>query len=177
TLDVAVDGLVGEAHAVALDAAAALGAGLVVPEEVDPTPAGRVTSGLPGLWSDEHTEAWGKVAARVHEAGARLALRLTHAGRRGATRPRGRGLDRPLPSGGWRLLAPSPLPYTPRSRRPEAMDAAAQEAVLAAYADAAVRAAEAGIDVLLLDMSDGYLLASFLSPLADPPPAGPGNAA
>ncbi len=167
TLDGAVDGRAGDAHRLALEAAAATGAGLVVTEEVAPTPEGRVTSGSPGLWNDDHTEAWAKVAARVHEAGARLALRLTHAGRRGATQPRGRGLDRPLPAGGWRLAAPSPRPYTTRARRPEAMDGAAREAVRAAYGAAAARAADSGIDVLVLDMADGYLLASFLSPLTN----------
>ena len=164
----AVDGLAGEAHRAALEAAAGTGAGLVVTEEVAPAPEGRVTSGSPGLWNDDQTEAWAKVADWVHETGARLALRLTHAGRRGATGPRGRGLDRPLPAGGWRLWAPSSSPYTARSRRPEPMDGGAREAVLAAHADASARAAEAGVDVLLLDMSDGYLLASFLSPLTNP---------
>jgi len=47
------------------------------------------------------------------------------------------------------------------------MDAAARDAVRDAYAAAAARAAEAGVDVLLLDMADGYLLASFLSPLTN----------
>src|SRR5205807_309928 len=108
TLDVAEDGRPGEAHAAALERAAATGAALVVTEEVAPTPDGRVTSGSPGLWHDEHTDAWAKLAARVHDAGSRLALRLTHAGRRGATQPRRRGVDRPLPAGGWRLLAPAP---------------------------------------------------------------------
>ncbi|HYH49287.1 MAG TPA: FAD-dependent monooxygenase [Acidimicrobiia bacterium] len=168
TLDVAVDGVAAEAHSVALEVAAATGAGLVVSEEVAPSPEGRVTSGSPGLWNDDHTEAWAKVAARVHESGARLGLRLTHAGRRGATLPRGRGLDRPLPAGGWRLLAPAALPYSARARRPEAMDDSARESVLAAHVDAAVRAADAGVDVLLLDMADGYLLASYLSPLTNP---------
>ncbi|MGH9008344.1 MAG: FAD-dependent monooxygenase [Acidimicrobiia bacterium] len=168
TLDVAVDGLAADAHLAALELGAATGAGLVVTEEVSPTPEGRVTSGSPGLWADDHTEAWAKVAAGVHETGARLALRLTHAGRRGATLPRGRGLDRPLPSGGWRLVAPAALPYSPRSRRPEPMDEEARERLLVAYSDATARAAEAGVDVLLLDMADGYLLASFLSPLTNP---------
>ncbi|HEV7863756.1 MAG TPA: FAD-dependent monooxygenase, partial [Acidimicrobiia bacterium] len=167
TLDAAEDGHPGEAHASALEGAAATGAGLVVTEEVAPAPDGRVTSGSPGLWDDDQAEAWAKVAARVREAGAHLALRLTHAGRRGATQPRRRGVDRSLPTGGWRLRAPSALPYTTRSRRPEAMDATALEAVRAAYGAAAARAADAGIDVLLLDMADGYLLASFLSPLAN----------
>jgi anthraniloyl-CoA monooxygenase len=168
TLNVAVDGLIGEAHAGALAAAAATGAGLVVTEEVAPSPHGRVTTGSPGLWRDEHTEAWAKVAAAVHETGARLALRLTDAGRRGATLPRERGLDRPLPSGSWTLWAPAALPYSPRSRRPEAIPARGREIVLAAHVDATTRAADAGVDVLLLDMSDGYLLASFLSPLSNP---------
>ncbi len=48
------------------------------------------------------------------------------------------------------------------------MDGAAREAVLVSFAEAAARAAEAGVDVLLLDMADGYLLASFLSPLTNP---------
>jgi anthraniloyl-CoA monooxygenase len=168
TLDLAVDGLVAEAHSVALERAAVTGAGLVVTEEVAPADDGRVTSGSPGLWNDEQTEAWAKVTAGVHEVGARLALRLTHAGRRGSTLPRGRGLDRPLPAGGWRLWAPTAVPYSARSRRPEAMDAAAREAVLVSLTAAARRAAEAGVDVLLLDMADGYLLASFLSPLSNP---------
>ncbi|HEV8626913.1 MAG TPA: FAD-dependent monooxygenase [Acidimicrobiia bacterium] len=168
TIDVAVDGLAADAHLAALEGAAATGAGLVVTEEVAPSPHGRVTSGSPGLWSDEHTEAWAKVAAAVHETGARLALRLTDAGRRGATLPRGRGLDRRLPSGGWTIWAPAALPYSPRSRRPEAMGAHAQDIVLVAHAEATTRAAEAGVDVLLLDMSDGYLLAEFLSPLSNP---------
>jgi anthraniloyl-CoA monooxygenase len=173
TLDLAEDGLVGEAHAAALDAAAGTGASLVVTEEVAPTPDGRVTSGSPGLWNDDQTDAWAKVASRVHETGARLALRLTHAGRRGATLPRRRGLDRPIPSGSWRLLAPSASPYSSRSRRPEPIDAASRASVVAAYASAAARAAEAGIDVLLLDMADGYLLASFLSPLTNASPDRP----
>src|SRR5688500_13766219 len=168
TLDVAVDGLAGEAHGAALEAVAATGAGLGGTEEVSPSEHGRVTTGTPGLWSDEQTEAWAKVAAAVHETGAHLALRLTDAGRRGATLPRGRGLDRALPVGAWTLWAPAPLRYSPRSRRPEAIPDRGREIVLAAHVDAARRAAEAGVDVLLLDMSDGYLLASFLSPLSNP---------
>jgi len=168
TLDAAVDGLISGGHGAALNAAAATGAGLVVTEEVSPSEHGRVTTGSPGLWCDDHTEAWAKVAAAVHETGARLALRLTDAGRRGATLPRGRGLDRALPAGGWTLWAPAPLAYSPRSRRPEPIPARGREIVLAAHVQAATRAAEAGVDVLLLDMSDGYLLASFLSPLSNP---------
>jgi len=167
--DTAEDGRPGHEHTTALEAAASTGAGLVVTEPVAPVPEGRITSGSAGLWKDEHTEAWAGIVERMRAAGpeVRVALRLTHAGRRGATLPRHRGLDRPLPSGGWRLAAPSPLAYSGRSRRPEEMDAYALATTRDAYAAAAGRAAAAGFDVLLLDAADGYLLASFLSPLAN----------
>lgn len=166
--DSSVDGLPAERHAAALAGAAAAGAGLVVTEPVAPSPEGRVTSGSAGIWTDEQAAAWAGIVQAVHARGSRLALRLSHAGRRGATAPRRRGLDRPLPArGGWALLAPSPLLYTSPSRTPQEMDGAAMAAVRDAFAAAAGRAAAAGFDVLLLDMADGYLLASFLSPLAN----------
>jgi anthraniloyl-CoA monooxygenase len=164
--DDAVDGLPGAAHAEAMTAAATAGAGLVVTEAVAPAPEGRVTSGSAGIWTHEQAQAWGPVVAAAQAEGARVALRLTHAGRRGACRPRYRGIDRPLRAG-WPLLAASALPYGPRSRTPWAIDRGAMAAVRRAYATAAARAAEAGFDLLILDMSDGYLLAGFLSPLAN----------
>lgn len=164
--DDAVDGLPGPAHAAALAGAAAAGAGLVITEAVAPAPEGRVTSGSAGIWTHAQETAWSEIVARVQAEGARVGLRLTHAGRRGACAPRQRGIDRPLPAG-WPLLAPSALPYTPRSRTPWAIDRGAMEAVRRAYGTAAARAAEAGCDLLLVDLSDGYLLAGFLSPLSN----------
>ena len=49
-------------------------------------------------------------------------LRLTHAGRRGACRPRAEGADLPLRDGGWPLVSASPIPYTPRSAVPAELD-------------------------------------------------------
>jgi anthraniloyl-CoA monooxygenase len=149
-----------------LAAAAGLGAGMVVSGPVAPSPEGRVTPETPGLWSDDQQARWRTWARAVHDAGALLGLRLTHAGRRGATRPRHRGADRPLPRG-WPLLAASACPYRPGARTPRAVDGVAIEALGRAYAAAAARAAAADIDALILDMSDGYLLAGFLSPLAN----------
>jgi anthraniloyl-CoA monooxygenase len=164
--DDAEEGCPGAAHLGVLAGAAATGAGLVVTEAVAPAPEGRVTSGSAGIWNHTQTEAWAGIVAAAQAAGARVALRLTHAGRRGACRPRQRGIDRPLRAG-WSLPAASPLPYTRLSSVPWAIDRGAMAAVARAYAAAAARAAEAGFDLLLLDMSDGYLLAGFLSPLAN----------
>ena len=87
-------------------------------------------------------------------------LRLTHAGRRGATQPRERGIDLPL-ADGWRVVAPTTKPYGPFGAIPEPPD---EDAVLATFV-AAATAARA--DVLEIDMAHGYLLGSYLSPLTN----------
>jgi anthraniloyl-CoA monooxygenase len=59
------------------------------------------------------------------------------------------------------------LPYVPHGPTPREMDHHDMEAVTEAFAAAARRAAGAGFDLLILDWSDGYLLAEFLSPLSN----------
>jgi anthraniloyl-CoA monooxygenase len=90
----------------------------------------------------------------------RLLLRLTHAGRRGATQPRSRGVDLPLVDG-WPVLAPTKRPYGPFGAIPGEPD---EDAVLDAFV-AAAKIADA--DVLEIDMAHGYLLGSYLSPLTN----------
>jgi anthraniloyl-CoA monooxygenase len=143
------------------------GAGVVVSELVAVAPEGQITPGTPGLWAAGQAEAWARVARDVAAGGARLALRLGHAGRRGATRPRRQGVDRPLADGAWPLLAASAIPYGPGGATPRAMDGGDMERVRAQFAHAAGLAAAAGVDLLLLDLAHGYLLGGFLSPLAN----------
>jgi anthraniloyl-CoA monooxygenase len=150
-----------------LTRAAGSGAGLVLTEPVAVLGEGRIAPGDLGLYAPEHGAAWGRIVAAAPEAGARIGLVLNHAGRRGATRPRAAGLDRPLRAGGWPLLGPSPLPYTPQSQVPHAMDRADMDAVQAAFVRAAELARAAGFDLLQLHMAHGYLLGSFLSPLSN----------
>jgi anthraniloyl-CoA monooxygenase len=140
---------------------------VVVSELVAVAPDGRVTPGTPGLWEEAHAQGWARVAAAARRQGTRLALRLGHAGRRGATRPRRHGVDRPLPGGGWPLLAASAIPYGRGSATPRAMRRADMKRVTGEFARAARLAAAAGADVLLLDLAHGYLLGGFLSPLAN----------
>jgi anthraniloyl-CoA monooxygenase len=166
--DAAVDGRPGPAHEQALAGAVGSGAGLVLTEEVAVSAEGRTTPGTPGLYHDGHAGAWRSLLERVRAQGpALLGVRLAHAGRRGATRPRRQGVDRPLPRGGWPLVAPSALPYTPGHPTPCALAREGLDRVRQAYQAAAGRAAEAGFDLLVLDMAHGYLLASFLSPLTN----------
>jgi anthraniloyl-CoA monooxygenase len=142
------------------------GAALVVSEPVAVSAEGRVTPGSAALYEDAHRDAWERIVSGVRETGAAFGLRLSHAGRRGATRPRSLGADLPLAEP-WSLLAPSALPAFPGGKVPREMDETDLEHVLDAFGLAASRAAETGADLLELDLAHGSLLASFLSPLAN----------
>ncbi|HTF59616.1 MAG TPA: hypothetical protein VK713_06870, partial [Actinomycetes bacterium] len=165
--DDAADGHLAEAAARRLADAAASGAGVVVSELAAAAPDGRITPGTPGLWAEDQAGPWAAAAREVAERGSTLALRLGHAGRRGATRPRRHGVDRPLPEGGWPLLAASAIPYIPGGPVPRAMGPDDMERVAGQFAAAARLAAAAGVQVLLLDLAHGHLLGGFLSPLAN----------
>ncbi len=166
--DSAADGLPDERQAEQLVCRALGGAGLVLAGPAAVAPEGRITPGCVGLYRPEHAEAWARIVERIQrDSPARVALQLSHAGRRGATRPRERGIDIPLRAGAWPLLAPSAIPYAPGSQTPRAIDRADMERVRDAFAQATRLAGAAGFDMLQLDMSHGYLLASFLSPLTN----------
>ena len=147
--------------------AAGRGAALVITEPIAVSAEGRITPGCAGLYADEHERSWSAAGADVHTAGARVGLRLNHAGRRASTRPRQDGIDRPLREGGWRLSSASPIPSSAFTPVPEEMTEADLERVLGDFVQATNRAAAAGIDLLLLHMGHGYLLGSFLSPLSN----------
>ncbi|WP_440010063.1 oxidoreductase [Halomicrococcus sp. SG-WS-1] len=165
----ATDGLPSAAYRDALVEAGRSGAGLVLTDPVAVAADGRITPRNAGIYADDHREAWTDAVGRIHDAGdAKVAVQLSHAGRRGAMRPRSAGLDRPLPDeAAWPLLAPSSKPFSKGTRTPTAMDDDDRERVLAAFESAATRAAEAGFDVAQLHVGHGYLLNSFLSPFAN----------
>lgn len=139
--------------------AARAGAGLVLTGFVAVGPDGRTTRSCPVL-----DESWAPVVDKVHDAGALVGVRLGHAGRRGAVRDS--GVDVALRDG-WPLLSASPLRYAPFGRVPREMSAQDMARVRGEFVAAARRAGAAGFDALELDLADGYLLASFLSPLTN----------
>ena len=155
-------GLPDDALLDSVSGASGRGVGLVLVGDVAVSADGRTTPGSPGLYEDGHPAAW----ARLAPGESKLGLRLTHAGRRGATRPRARGLDRPLSSGAWPLLAPSPIAYG-SNVVPREMTRHDMERVVAEFATAATLAVDAGVDLLGLELGRGHLLGSFLSPLAN----------
>jgi anthraniloyl-CoA monooxygenase len=167
--DGAREGVPGERRVEELVRAAGSGVGWVLTEPVAVDEAGRITPECAMLGSERHAEAWARVVERVHTtAEGLIGVQLNHAGRRGATHPRRRGVDLPLgEEAGWPLLSASALPYVPGGQVPREMGADDMELVRAHFAAAARHAVEAGFDLVELNLAQGYLLASFLSPLTN----------
>ncbi len=148
--------------------AAQSGMGLLLIEPVAIAADARITPECAGLYCEEHLTAWTKLVQTMHERSpTKIALHLGHAGRRGATQPRRKGLDRPLHQGNWSLISASPLPYTSYSQVPREMDQEDMQRVCERFVQATRMAQEAAFDLLILSMAHGYLLASFLSPLTN----------
>jgi len=164
----AVDGVAGEFHLVHLGSKAMGGAGLVMTEMVCVSPEGRITPGCTGLWNDEQRDSWARITSFVHERStAKIGLQLGHSGRKGSTRLMWEGMDEPLPEGGWEVCGPSPVPYGPGSPVPRELTRADMDRRVAEFTAAARRGADAGFDLLELHCAHGYLLSSFLSPVAN----------
>ena len=164
----AEDGTPGDWHLMHLGARAVGGAGLLFTEMTNVSREGRITKGCTGLYHDEHVPAWKRIVDFVHtHSQAKIGVQLGHAGRKGSTKLLWEGMDEPLGEGNWPLLAPSPIPYSPRNQTPKAMDRADMDQVREHYVAATERAIAAGFDLLEIHMAHGYLLATFLSPLTN----------
>ena len=166
------DGTPSDWHLVHLGARATGGAGLVMTEMTCVAADARITPWCPGLWTMSHRDAWARIVRFVQEhSSARIGLQLGHAGAKGATKKMWEGVDQPLPSGGWPLIAPSETQYLKGiSERAREMDRSDMDRVCAEFVNATALGAEAGFDWLELHAAHGYLLSAFLSPLTNQRP-------
>lgn len=166
----AQDGCMTDWHLIHLGHLALSGAALLTIEATAVLPEGRISWADVGLW-DDATEA---AIARTLESVRRwssmpIAIQLAHAGRKASTEvPWAGGAQ--LPPGdlhGWQTVAPSPVAFHDYENSPVALDREGLARIRQGFADAAVRAARLGIDVIQLHGAHGYLLHQFLSPLSN----------
>lgn len=165
----AVDGLVGDYHLVHLGARALGGAALVMAEMTCVSSDARITPGCPGLYAPKHTAAWRRIVDFVHQnSDAKIGVQLGHAGAKGSTRPAWEGIDQPLVTGNWPLVAASSQQYIAGVSQ-WALEASRADMlrIRADFVRAALAAREAGFDWLELHCAHGYLLSSFISPLTN----------
>ena len=167
------DGHVTDWHLVHLGKFAQGGAGIVFVEATAVEARGRITHGDTGIWDDTHVPALARIAAFVKSQGALPGIQLAHAGRKASmARPwYGNGPltpedwargERP-----WQIVAPTEQPLGDGWLKPQPIGERDEADLLAAYRAAVRRADAAGFEVLELHAAHGYLLHSFLSPLAN----------
>lgn len=164
-----IDGLATDWHLVHLGSRAVGGAGIVIVEAAAVEARGRISPQDLGLWNDDQAMPLARIASFLRENGAVAGIQLAHAGRKASTyRPWSGEGTVPLEAGGWDdVIAPSAIPFSSTYPLPHAVDAAGIAAVREAFVAATKRAASAGFEFLELHAAHGYLLHSFLSPLAN----------
>jgi anthraniloyl-CoA monooxygenase len=163
-----VDGMPNDFHLVHIGSKALGGAGLVMTEMVCVSATGRITPGCTGMYAPEHEAGWRRIADFVHDrTAARIGLQLGHSGRKGSTRLMWEGMDDPLPEGNWEVLAPSPIPYSVANQVPHELTPEEIAAIREEFVRAAAAGERAGFDLLELHCAHGYLLSSFISPIAN----------
>ncbi|MES2342757.1 MAG: alkene reductase [Pseudomonadota bacterium] len=141
-------------------------AGLIISEGVPVDPMGVGYAGVPGIWSDEQTEGWKQVTARVKAAGGRIFMQIWHVGR----------ISDPMFLDGRAPVAPSAIaakghvslvrPERPYPT-PRALETHEVQDVVEAFRLGAQNAQKAGFDGVELHGANGYLLDQFLQDSAN----------
>jgi len=132
------------------------GVGLIITEVCAVDPRGKGFPTEIGAWNDDQVPGLERLANAIHGEGGRLALQLHHAGREtlevfaGATPE-----------------APSSIPSPTMLQPCEEMSLERIAQVVAAYASAARRARDAGLDAVEIHGAHGYLVGQFLSPFSN----------
>ena len=164
----AVEGRPTDFHLVHLGARALGGAGLIITEMTCVSPEARITLGCTGMYNPEHEAAWRRIVDFVHNnSSAKIALQLGHSGRKGSTKLAWEGMDEPLDTGNWEVVAPSAIPHAQSMHTPREMTRADMDKVVADFVRATRMGAAAGFDMLELHCAHGYLLSSFITALAN----------
>ncbi len=129
------------------------GASLIIIEATAVSPEGRISDNDLGLWQDDQIPGLTNLVKGVHEAGAKVALQLAHAGRKCMAT-----------DGISEIVAPSEIAYDDTYRVPRAMTGHDIERVIEDFRMAARRADAAGFDALEIHAAHGYLINQFISP-------------
>ncbi len=106
-----------------------------------------------GCDQDAQVAGMRRLADAVHEAGGLIAIQLYHGGRQA----------NPMLTGS-QVVAPSPIPCPIMQAPPHELTVPEIREIVAAFAAAARRSRDAGIDAIEIHGAHGYLLNQFLSP-------------
>lgn len=128
------------------------GIGLVMVEATAISKQGRISINDLGIWSDDHIKGLTVIAQRIQDAGSVSCIQINHAGRK---------------SVGQFPLAPSPIKMDGQDEHPKEMSLLEIKQTIDEFQQAAIRANEAGFDMIEIHAAHGYLISQFMSPLSN----------
>ncbi|CAO3617248.1 unnamed protein product [Mucor hiemalis] len=162
----AKDGFLNDFHLGHIMSFAIKGAGLIIIEASAVRPEGRITPQDSGIWDDAHIVNIKRIVDAAKSQGSHVGIQIAHAGRKASMSPPFKGdYIETEADGGWPngVLAPSELAFADHYPKPIAITKEEIKEIVQSFADAAVRADKAGIDVLEIHGAHGYLIGNFLS--------------
>ncbi|WP_216829494.1 NADPH dehydrogenase NamA [Alkalihalobacterium elongatum] len=148
-----IDGKVKPFHLTHYGSRAIGGVGLVMIEATSVTPEGRISNHDLGIWNDEQIEGLRIIVKEVHLYESKVAIQLAHAGRKA------------MADGD--AIAPNTIPFNEKMKTPIEMDKKMISDTIQQFKAAAIRAKEAGFDIIEIHGAHGYLINQFLSPLTN----------
>lgn len=167
------DGLANEFHLVHLGKFALGGFGLIFVEATAVEERGRITHGDLGLWDERQIAPLRRITDFLRRHNGVPAIQLAHAGRKASMQRPWNG-NGPLSTSDfergdlpWPVVAPSPLAFMEGALVPDELTISEIRAIAESYRTAALRALEAGFEVVEIHGAHGYLLHQFLSPLSN----------
>jgi 2,4-dienoyl-CoA reductase-like NADH-dependent reductase (Old Yellow Enzyme family) len=162
-----VDGFADDWHLVHLGSRAVGGAALVVAEATGVEARGRITPDDLGIYYDEHVAKLKQITSFISRFGAVPGIQIAHAGRKASTKNpwkdgnRHQKLAVEDSEGGWEVVGPTNVPFSPHSRIPRALTKEEIKDIVKKFGAAARRALEAEFKLLEVHAAHGYLLHSF----------------
>lgn len=148
------DGKVTDFHVLHYGTRAVGGVGLIMVEATAVSPEGRISSNDLGIWDDAHIEGLKRLVQTAHENDAKIGIQIGHAGRK-------------CRAEGMVIEAPSAIAFDEESLIPAEMTKEDIATTVEEFKQAALRADQAGFDIIQIHAAHGYLLSEFLSPLTN----------
>ncbi|MGO3384269.1 MAG: NADH:flavin oxidoreductase/NADH oxidase [Acinetobacter guillouiae] len=149
------------------------GASLCIIEATAVQAEGRISYADVGLWNDTQRDQIKALLNKVKSiAPTPFAIQLAHAGRKASTEKpwlvkQGKGQIAPDHEHGWQTVSASDIAFSPNDIAPHELTIDEIKTIIQDFAQAAIRAVDAGFSLIEIHAAHGYLLHQFMSPLSN----------
>ncbi len=129
------------------------GVGYITIENTAIDLAGKINDGMLCIFDDKYIPGLKRLVDAIHEAGGKVVIQLSHAGKEALSRFTGQ-----------QAVAPSAIPSPITKQMPRELGIEEIPGIVKKFADGAERVFNAGADGIEIHMAHGYLANQFLSP-------------